>query len=225
MSRAPRKPPLPPPDREADAGRSRRRGAPTRTLVLCPRAPSERRDGRAEHGRLAEAVGLAQAIDLHVVAAETVPLRTPRPATLFGSGGCRPPGALVARRADRSGGGRRAAERGAAAQSRARLVVQGDRPDRPDPRDLRGARAHQRGPAAGGAGGADLPALAPGALVDPPRAAARRLRFPGRAGRIPDRARPAAHRRSDHPHPARARSRSSAPAACTARRATAPPTR
>ena len=41
-------------------------------------------------------MGLAQAIDLHVVAAESVPLRTPRPATLFGSGRVRTVGALVA---------------------------------------------------------------------------------------------------------------------------------
>jgi GTP-binding protein HflX len=41
-------------------------------------------------------VGLAQAIDLHVVAAETVPLRTPRPATLFGSGRVQTTAALVA---------------------------------------------------------------------------------------------------------------------------------
>jgi GTP-binding protein HflX len=36
--------------------------------------------------RLAEAVGLAQAIDLEIVAAEIVPLSRPRPATLLGSG-------------------------------------------------------------------------------------------------------------------------------------------
>lgn len=36
--------------------------------------------------RLAEAVGLAQAIDLDVVDALVVPIATPRPATLFGSG-------------------------------------------------------------------------------------------------------------------------------------------
>jgi GTP-binding protein HflX len=41
-------------------------------------------------------VGLAQAIDLHVVAAETVPLRTPRPATLFGSGRVQSTAAQVA---------------------------------------------------------------------------------------------------------------------------------
>jgi GTP-binding protein HflX len=41
-------------------------------------------------------VGLAEAIGLHVVAAETVPLRTPRPATLFGSGRVQTTAALVA---------------------------------------------------------------------------------------------------------------------------------
>ena len=87
---------LPPPDREATPRPFPVAAAPTRTLVLCPAAPPERRDGRAEHGRLAEAVGLAQAIDLHVVAAENVPLRTPRPATLFGSGRVQTTAAMVA---------------------------------------------------------------------------------------------------------------------------------
>ena len=96
MSRAPRKPRLPPPDRAATPRPFPVAGAPTRTLVLCPAAPPERRDGRAEPGRLAEAVGLAEAIGLHVVAAETVPLRTPRPATLFGSGRVQTTAALVA---------------------------------------------------------------------------------------------------------------------------------
>jgi GTP-binding protein HflX len=98
MSRAPKKPPPPPPppDRAATPRPFPVAAAPTRTLVLCPAAPPERRDGRSEHGRRAEAVGLAQAIDLHVVAAETVPLRTPRPATLFGSGRVQTVAALVA---------------------------------------------------------------------------------------------------------------------------------
>ena len=41
---------------------------------------------RAIQDRLQEAVGLAHAIDLDVVASEIVPLPTPRPGTLFGSG-------------------------------------------------------------------------------------------------------------------------------------------
>ena len=96
MSPARRKPPLPPPDRATGQRPFPVAAAPTRTLVLCPATPQEQRDGRTERGRLAEAVGLAQAIDLHVVAAETVPLRRPRPATLFGSGRVDATGALVA---------------------------------------------------------------------------------------------------------------------------------
>jgi GTP-binding protein HflX len=42
--------------------------------------------GRLPAARLAEAVGLAQAIDLQILAAEIVPLNKPRPATLLGSG-------------------------------------------------------------------------------------------------------------------------------------------
>jgi GTP-binding protein HflX len=59
--------------------------------------PDEPQGGRTERGRLEEAVGLAQAIDLDVVAAEPVALRRPRPATLFGSGRVRATGELVAR--------------------------------------------------------------------------------------------------------------------------------
>src|SRR5690554_6076879 len=96
MSRAPRKPLPPPPDREAKPGPIPVAPAPTRAIVLCPTKPHERPDGRSERGRLEEAVGLARAIDLDVVAAETVPLRTPRPATLFGSGRVRAIADLVA---------------------------------------------------------------------------------------------------------------------------------
>ncbi|MEJ5233028.1 MAG: GTPase HflX [Geminicoccaceae bacterium] len=48
-----------------------------------PAAEADRRDPRV---RLEEAVGLARAIDLEVVAAELAPLRRPTPATLLGSG-------------------------------------------------------------------------------------------------------------------------------------------
>lgn len=55
-----------------------------RTFVLHP----SRGDGagRSAESRLAEAVRLAQAIDLHVVEAMVVPLRKARAATLFGNG-------------------------------------------------------------------------------------------------------------------------------------------
>ncbi len=54
--------------------------------MLRPRWPAGERADRSAAGQLDEAVGLARAIDLEVVAAEVVPLRQIRPATLFGSG-------------------------------------------------------------------------------------------------------------------------------------------
>jgi GTP-binding protein HflX len=56
-----------------------------RTLVVHPvRNPHEA--GRQPEARLAEAVGLAEAIDLAVVATDIIPLNRPKPATLLGSG-------------------------------------------------------------------------------------------------------------------------------------------
>ena len=97
MSRAPRKPPLPPPEREVPPGPFPVAAARTRALVLCPEKPHAARDGRSQRGRLDEAVGLAEAIDLEVVAAQPVALRRPRSATLIGSGRVRAVGELVAR--------------------------------------------------------------------------------------------------------------------------------
>ena len=57
----------------------------SRTLVVHP-AKTGSDHGRLPEARLAEAVGLAEAIDLEIVAAEIVPLSRPRPATLLGSG-------------------------------------------------------------------------------------------------------------------------------------------
>ena len=97
MSRAPRKPPLPPLDREAPPRPFPVAAARTRALVLCPEKPHAAGDGRSQRGRLDEAVGLAEAIDLEVVAAQAVALRRPHPATLIGSGRVRAVGELVAR--------------------------------------------------------------------------------------------------------------------------------
>jgi GTPase len=97
MSRTPRKPPLPPPDREATPRRFPVAAARTRALVLCPQRPNQADGARTEHGRLEEAVGLAQAIALEVVGVERVALRTPRPATLIGSGRVRAVAERVAR--------------------------------------------------------------------------------------------------------------------------------
>jgi GTP-binding protein HflX len=54
--------------------------------VLCPDKQDRAPGGRTERGRLDEAVGLAEAIDLNVVAADSLALRKPHPATLLGSG-------------------------------------------------------------------------------------------------------------------------------------------
>ena len=59
---------------------------------------------------------------------------------------------------------------------------QGARPHRPDPGDLRRARPHPRGRAAGRAGASELSEVAAGAELDPPGAAARRLRLSRRPG-------------------------------------------
>jgi GTPase len=63
-------------------------GAPVRALVLVPVARTHSRNApqRAAEARVEEAAGLARAIDLDVVEALAVPLASPRPATLLGSG-------------------------------------------------------------------------------------------------------------------------------------------
>ena len=60
--------------------------APTKAMVLLPLVRGAEEEKRGPEGRLAEAVGLADAIALDVVEARAVPVRTPRPATLFGTG-------------------------------------------------------------------------------------------------------------------------------------------
>ena len=77
-----------------DAGERRQR-----TLVLHPRPGGQGRATRSDEGRLDEAVGLSQAIDLDVVDAAIVPLRRPSPATLIGPGKLRAIGEEVAARA------------------------------------------------------------------------------------------------------------------------------
>lgn len=59
---------------------------PTRAIVLLPLVRGSEDEARAPEGRLAEAVGLAEAISLDIVEARTVTVRAPRPATLFGTG-------------------------------------------------------------------------------------------------------------------------------------------
>ncbi len=54
--------------------------------MLHPDVAGRSRDGREPTARLAEAVGLAHAIGVDVARAECIPVRKPRPATLFGRG-------------------------------------------------------------------------------------------------------------------------------------------
>ena len=61
-------------------------GKTGRALVLHPQIKTTRQTARSPEARLAEAVGLAQAIDLEVVRQEVVPISRPRPATLIGKG-------------------------------------------------------------------------------------------------------------------------------------------
>ena len=60
--------------------------AATKALVILPVLRTPDADRRDPAGRLSEAVGLAAASALDVVDARAVPVRTPRPATLFGTG-------------------------------------------------------------------------------------------------------------------------------------------
>jgi GTP-binding protein HflX len=80
-------------------GTSSRNGAaasPGRVLVLTPQLRGARDDGRSAEARLAEAVGLALAINLTVVKGEVVRLSRFTPATLIGSGTVATLGELIA---------------------------------------------------------------------------------------------------------------------------------
>jgi GTPase len=76
--------------------RRRKAGGSQRALVLHPALKDARGNGRAPEARLAEAVGLAEAIALAVVHAEVVRLAEQRSASLFGSGTVKRLGELVA---------------------------------------------------------------------------------------------------------------------------------
>jgi GTP-binding protein HflX len=71
-----------------------------RALVLHPTFKTGPRSvysgGRSPESRLEEATGLARAIDLNVVAAETIRINEPKPATLIGSGGVERLATLIA---------------------------------------------------------------------------------------------------------------------------------
>ncbi|MCF3932585.1 GTPase HflX [Acuticoccus sp. M5D2P5] len=73
-------------ERRAELGTKPTAEPQTRAIVLLPIIRGDGEERRPPEGRLAEAVGLADAIALDVVEARAVPVRNPRPATLFGSG-------------------------------------------------------------------------------------------------------------------------------------------
>ncbi len=60
--------------------------AATRAFVIHPVMPDWKQANRSPENRLEEAVGLAEALDLDIVVASEVLVKTPRPATLFGTG-------------------------------------------------------------------------------------------------------------------------------------------
>ena len=155
----------------------------------------------------------------NVVHGEVVKLDRLRPATLLGSGGVERLKTLIDDAGDHARRHRLGGDAGAAAQPGKGMGLQGHRPHRPDPGDLRRPRAHRRRQAAGGACGAQLSAQPAGAVMDPSGAPARRLRLPGRPRRKPARNRPPPDRASASPSSRKSWKRSSAPAACTARRA------
>jgi GTPase len=86
--------------KEATGGRTGGATGPagTRALVLTPllRGARDAADARSPEARLAEAVGLAKAIDLDVAHAEVVRLARFQPGTLIGSGAVKTFGELVA---------------------------------------------------------------------------------------------------------------------------------
>ncbi len=160
-----------------------------------PRAESE--TSRSPAAKLEEAVGLALAIDLSVVSSGIVPLGDIRPATYLGKGKVEEIAGLVKSHeagivvmdCPLSPVQQRNLEKAWGAKVR--------RPHRAHPGDFRPARAHARRRAAGRAGAPDLPEEPAGAVLDPSRTPARRLRLPGRAGREPARDRPPADRGAD----------------------------
>jgi GTPase len=72
------------------------RSVPVQTALVLHPDRARREDLRAASARLAEAIGLAEALDLKVVEARIAPLRTPVPATLLGTGKVAEIGALCA---------------------------------------------------------------------------------------------------------------------------------
>ena len=215
------------------AGVSVRRGAssPSRTCVLHPALPSspaagrKRTPSREPESRLAEAVSLARAIDLDVVFAEFVPVKKPRPATLFG------PGRVEAvAEATSAHGLELAIVDGALTpvqqrKSRTRVGLQGHRPHCAHPRNLRRTGTNARGPAAGRACSTPLSTEPPGEVRGRTWSVSAAVSASW-AGRVKRRSRPIGARFAPASAVLSARStQSSAPAACIARHANAFPIR
>ena len=180
-------------------GPYRRRAAGART------APHGPQNERAPAARLEEAVGLARAIDLEVVAVRHRADQRDPAGDLYRQRQGRRDRRPGEEPRGRHRGGRLRALAGAAAQPGEGLERQGARPHRADPGNLRPPRAHQGGRAAGRARASDLSAQPAGAILDPSRAPARRLRLPRRAGRKPARNRPPPDRGAHRAHRGRAR--------------------
>jgi len=70
--------------------------APARAAILVPLQHGARQDRRESEARLAEATGLAASIGLIIAYDQVIPLRSRRPATLFGSGQVEAIGAAMA---------------------------------------------------------------------------------------------------------------------------------
>ena len=219
-------------DAGREAPRKRRRGgeetrAPRmRTLVLVPVWKRQVRVGaktkpfpqiHSPENRLAEAVGLAKAIDLDVVDATIVPLSEPRPSTLLGSGKVDEVGQRVRRSRDRSRHHRPHRHAGAAAQSREGVECQGPRSHRAHSRNFRRPRQNARRRAAGRAGASHVSEGPACPRLDAFGTPARRLRLSRRPGRSADRTRPPHDPRPHRCDQARPGGCRAKPAVCTAR--------
>jgi GTP-binding protein HflX len=62
------------------------RAAPVQSALVIHPVRGRHAGSRGDAARLTEAVGLAEALDLRIEEAMLTPLRSPSPATLFGSG-------------------------------------------------------------------------------------------------------------------------------------------
>ena len=141
----------------------------TRALVVCPSVTRESNDAlRSPEARREEAVGLARAIELAVVGAESVALSAIRPATFLGKGKVETIAAkvkaeeidLVVMDCALSPAQQRNLEKAFGCKVIDRTGL--------NPRDFRPKGPHSRRRAAGGARPLEISALPLGSLMDPP---------------------------------------------------------